>query len=146
MRRSVAGDRRGQIQCVLHVARGMLGRHVQRVEAVPVVFGLGALDHGEAHAREDGFELVANDGQGVPVAEQRDAAGQGDVDAAGRRRGLRGFGVLGPACVDRLLQLVGVPPDVFLLIGGRSANQLHPRGDDAVLAAEIAVADGGRIA
>ena len=49
MRSSVAGRPRPanlarQVQRVLHVARGMLGRHVQRVEVVPLVLDLRALD------------------------------------------------------------------------------------------------------
>ena len=54
-----------------------------------------------------------------------------------------------PARFDRLLEFVGVPADVPLLIRGRRGDQLHPRRDDAVLPAEVPVADvlraaGGR--
>ena len=49
----LALDRRREIERVLHVARWMLGGHVQRVEAVPLVFDFRAFDDGEAHARED---------------------------------------------------------------------------------------------
>ena len=45
-RRRPAADRRrhrrGEVQRVLHVARRVLGRHVQRFEVVPVVFELRA--------------------------------------------------------------------------------------------------------
>ena len=85
---ALALDRRRQIQRVLHVARGMLGRHVQRVEAVPLVLDLGTFDDREAHAREDVFHAIAHDGQRMPVAERRAAARQRDVDGVGggRRR------------------------------------------------------------
>ena len=128
-RRAVAGDRRQrlrQVQRVLHVARGMLGRHVQRVEVVPVVLDLGAFDDREAHAREDLLDPLAHDGQRMAMAEARPAAGQRDVDAAGGRGVLRRVFVGAPARLDRLLQLVGVAADVLLLIGRRAADQLHP--------------------
>ena len=66
----IALDRRREVQRVLHVARGMLGRHVQRVEAVPLVFDLRTFDDGEAHAREDGFHAIAHDGQRMAMAER----------------------------------------------------------------------------
>ncbi len=50
-----------EIERVLHVARGMLGRHVERFEVVIVVFELGAFDDQEAEAREDGFDALAED-------------------------------------------------------------------------------------
>ena len=80
-------NRRGQIQRVLHVARGMLGRHVERIEAVPLVLDLGPFDDGEPHAREDGFHALAHECQRMPVAEARHRPGQRDVDT--RRRGAR---------------------------------------------------------
>ena len=57
-----------EIQRVLHVARRVIGRHVQRVEAVPLVLDLRAFDDREAHAREDGFH---------PIADERSADGDG---------------------------------------------------------------------
>jgi hypothetical protein len=125
----------------------MFGRHVQRVEAMPVVFGLGTFDDGEPHAREDRLELVAHDGERMPMSERRHAPRQRDVD--GSRRPGSGFGALRvglPARFNRLFQLVRVAPDVLLLVGGRRANRLHPGGDHAVLASQVAVADRLRIA
>src|SRR3989442_2665887 len=138
---------RREVQRVLHVARGVFRRHVQCVEAVPLVFGFRTFDNGESHAREDLFELVADDGQRMTVTEERHAAGQRDVDRARRDvEELRALLMLRPARFDRLLQLVRIPADVFFLIGRRAGNQLHPRRDDAVLATEIAIADRLRIA
>ena len=57
VRSSVAGepaaerDRRREVERVLHVARGMLRRHVERFEVVVVVLELGPFDDEEAHAR-----------------------------------------------------------------------------------------------
>ena len=84
--------------------------------------------------------------QGMAVAEERLAAGQRDVDAA-RRGGRRGGRlVLFPPRLDGLLQLVGQPPDLALLVRRRAADRLHPRRDDAVLAAEKPVAHRLRVA
>ena len=74
-----------EIQRVLHVARGMLGRHVQRVEAVPLVFDLRAFDDREAHAREDVFHAVAHERQRMAMAERAAGAGQRDVDGCAPR-------------------------------------------------------------
>ena len=137
---AVAADRRRQVERVLHVARGVLRRHVQRVEAVPLVLGFRPLDGGEAHAREDLLELVAHDGQRMAMAEARHPPRQRHVDGAGGRGVLRRLLVGLPARFDGDFQGVGVLADVLLLIGRRAANQLHPRRDDAVLASEIAVA------
>src|SRR2546429_2533412 len=51
-------------------SRGMLGGHVQRVEAVPLVLRFGPLDRREPHACEDLFQLIADDGQRMAMAEQ----------------------------------------------------------------------------
>ena len=91
MRSSVAGvpaagrHRRREVQRVLHVARGMLRRHVERFEVVVVVFELGALDDEEAEAGEDRLDALAQDRQRMAVADARTTAGQRDVDGVGRR-------------------------------------------------------------
>ena len=80
------------------------------------------------------------------MPEERNAARKRDVDGAGRRL-IAGALLVGlPARLDRLLQLVRVKADALLRVGGGAAKQLHPRGDDAVLASEVAVAEGLRVA
>ena len=65
VRRSVAGrpgerpHRRLQVERVLHVARGVLGRHVEGFEVVVVVFELGTFDDEEAEAGEDRLDALA---------------------------------------------------------------------------------------
>ena len=78
-------DRRGQIQRVLHVASGMLARHVERLEVVILVFELGALDDDEAHSREDRFDAIAKDGQGMAMANRGNASAERDIHRAARR-------------------------------------------------------------
>ena len=144
---AVALDRRGQVERVLHVAGRMIFRHVERVEAVPLVFDLGAVDDGEAHPRVDGLHALTHDGQRMPVTERRLAPGQRDVHGAGRARvGGARLEVGGPAALDGLLQVVGVAPDGLLLVGRCAGDLLHPRRDDAVLAAEVFVANRLRLA
>src|SRR5207253_57552 len=84
-----------------HVARRMFGRHVQRVEAVPLVLDFRTFDDGEAHAREDLFEPIADDGEWMAMPERRQAPGERDVDRAGRSGGRGGvLSVLRPAGFD----------------------------------------------
>ena len=90
MRSSVAGGRRGgrvlmrvpgdrraaarrarEVQRVLHVARGMLRRHVERFEVVVVVLDLGPLEDLVAHAAEDRLDLLADERERMAVAERR---------------------------------------------------------------------------
>ena len=58
-----------QVQRVLHVARGVLRRHVERFEVVVVVLGLGAVEDLVALAREDGLDALAQLRQRMAVAD-----------------------------------------------------------------------------
>ena len=49
-----------QVERVLHVAGGMLGRHVERLEAVVVVLDLGPVVDLVAHGEEDVLHLLAH--------------------------------------------------------------------------------------
>ena len=92
-------------------------------KAVPFVLDLRTFHDGESHACEDGLHPVADDRQRVQMAERFGAAGQRDVNGArgaGLCPGLLGVGR--PARLNRLLQLVGIAPDVPLLIGCRAAR------------------------
>ena len=112
----------------------MLRRHVQCVEAVPLVLDLGPFDNSEAHPREDLFQTIADRGERMAAAQPRSPSRQRDVDRAGGHaiasRGL----VLRPPRFDRLFQLVRPAANLLLLVGRRRPTHLHPRRDDAVLA------------
>ena len=141
-----AAQRARQVQGVLHVAGRVRRRHVQRVKAVPLVFRLRPLDDRKAHASENVVETIAHDGQRVAMAQARRPSRQRHGDGAGGG-GVAGlFRIRRPPRVDGLLQLVGVASDAFLFVGGRGADELHPGCDHAVLASEVAVADGLRVA
>ncbi len=68
-----AGDRclPLEVEGVLHVARGVVGRHVERLEVVVVVLDLGAVVHLVAHRHEDVLELLAHGGQRMAAAAAR---------------------------------------------------------------------------
>ena len=75
----------------------MLRRHVERFEVVVIVFELRALRRSGSPSREeDGLEPIAQERQRMPMAEQRLASGQRDVD------GLDGW-----TLPSKLLQLRG---------------------------------------
>ena len=70
-------------QGVLHVARGMVGRKVQRLEIVVIGLDLGALGNRVAKIAEHAHHLVHRADHGVLGAKWTSDAGQGDIDAFG---------------------------------------------------------------
>ena len=80
-RRSVGAQQMAAVQPerVLHVARGMVRRNVQRVEIVIFGFDLGAVEHGEAEGPEQVFNLPLN-------LRDRDAGCPGATPGAGTVR------------------------------------------------------------
>ena len=74
------------VQRVLHRARGVVGRDVERLEVVPVVLDLGALGHAEPEAREHADDLALDDRERV----QRAGPAGGGPAARGRRGRPRG--------------------------------------------------------
>ena len=79
-----ARERLPQVERVLHVARGVVRRHVQGFEVVVVVLGLRPVEDLVALAREDRLEALSHHGQGMAAADARRAAGERDVDGPGR--------------------------------------------------------------
>src|SRR5438445_5550685 len=65
---------------VLHVAGGMVGREVERLEVVPVRFHFRTGIERVAHLDEDLLQLAANQRGRMEVAKARSAAGEGDVE------------------------------------------------------------------
>ena len=80
-----------QVERVLHVARRMFRRHVERFEVVVIVLDLRPFEHLVAEPREDVDHFVADQAERMTMTELRDAAGQRDVDGVRRtpRRGER---------------------------------------------------------
>ena len=75
-----------QIECVLLVARGMIGRRVERVEAMPFIFDVGAIGQREAHAPENLDAAFEHLGEGMQRAAFARCARQRDVDVSERGR------------------------------------------------------------
>ncbi len=120
----------------------MLGRHVQGFEIVVVVFELGALDDEETHPAEDRFDALAQQRQGMAVAEGRQTPRQGHVDAAGRRPGFRRLGE--PVIelrLDRLLEIVGELAEQGPHVGGGRSERLQQARHTSTLPGEVPVAD-----
>ena len=84
-----AGDRRVEVQRVLHVARGMIRRHIERFEVVEVVLDLGALEDLVAHVREDVLDVAPHAHQGMDASHRQRPAWQRDVDRASGERAPR---------------------------------------------------------
>ncbi len=135
-----------EIERVLHVARGMFGRHVQRVEAVPLVFDFRPFDDGESHAREDGFHAIAHERQRMATTEPRLATRQGDVEARSLERcalGRRanGFGRLFDALLDVGFETIGAGAALATLFRRDRPEVLQKPRDQSVFAPEVAIAD-----
>src|SRR4029079_15002683 len=145
--------RRLQVERVLHVARGVLRRHVERFEVVVVVLELGALGDEEAEAQEDRLDALAQQRERMAMADERRPPGQRHVDgvAGGTLRG----GLRQPLVqlgTNLLFERVGFAPERGPAIGGRRRDVLEQRRQQAALARQVAIlqraqvrlADGGR--
>jgi hypothetical protein len=121
----------------------MFGRHVERFEVVPVVFEFGAVDDLVAHAGEDVFDPFTDVGERMAPARKGDAAWQGDVDGAGRRRRGRERRFARVECgFDFLLERVGLRAEHAPFVGRRGADGLEERRDLALLTAQVLVTNG----
>ena len=152
--RSSRPGRPREVEGVLHVAGGVLRRHVERLEAVVVVLHLGPVVHQVAHAEEDVLDLLAHDRERMAAALRGQAARQGHVDAlAGEAQRARGALERRRLRLEARLQLA--LQRVQLLAGGlllapatACRSELMQLGEGARLAPEEAVADrlqrGGR--
>ncbi len=130
-------ERLREIQRVLHVARRMLHRHVERFEVVVVVLDLRPFEHLVSEACEDLLHLLAQQAERMAMPEHRRAAGQRDVHGAGGapRRGERRL-ALGDGGLDGLLELVGEPSQRPLRVGRRLGKALHVGSDPAPFASD----------
>ena len=67
------------IESVVHRARGVVFRRVQRGEVKPVVFDFRATSHFKTHATENAFDALGGQSDGVQTACATLAARQGHV-------------------------------------------------------------------
>ncbi len=152
-RRGVRAQQRGrtsfalhcarQIERVLHVARRVFGRHVERFEVVIVVFDFGSLEHLVPETREDRFDLArgrsSTDGggraAGVRPGREMSTAPTGALVASSAV--LRSASCCSISCFSSLASL----PSDGLEVGRSGGHRLHQRGDGAALSSEVFVAE-----
>ena len=123
----------------MHGARRMVRREVQRLEVVPVVLDLGAIDALVAEPREDRRDALQRPGDRMDAAALAIAAGQRNVDRLGGKPAVElGLFQHGPARRQRvdeaLLYAVHFGAACLALLGRQGAQGLQRAGDDAALA------------
>jgi len=147
-----AGNGRVEVQRVLHVARGMVGRHVECFEIVIVVFDFGAFEDLVAHARENILDLLTDAHERMHASDGDLPAGERDVDGAGGwTRGIDRGARVAYRGLDIGLERVDEPAEFPALFGGNGPEALEQRRHQAVASAqkvvvqrlEIAVGGGG---
>jgi hypothetical protein len=123
---------------VLHVARGVVGRRVERVEVVPLGLDPGTGAHLEAEAVEDRLDLAPHERQRVQRAERLAARRQRDVDDArqvgGQARLVEGGESFGDRALDARLGAVRGLADRGALRRRELAERLHQLGHLPLLA------------
>jgi len=114
----------GDVETVVVIAGGMVGRDVEGDEVVPFVFHFGTVHDFKAQVGEDGANFVDGQSQGVQTAGHPEASGQGDIQTLFRQPLLQhpltqlpfplAEGVFQP-----LPQGVGFGADAAALVGGQ---------------------------
>ena len=124
------------VESVVHRARRVVLRLVQRREVVPVGLDLGAVGHVETDGGKDLLDALPRPGNRMDAAPRPRAAGQRDVDgflakprlehalregvSPGRQRGL-----------DAFLRGIDAGPDLPALLGIELAERLQDFGEPA---------------
>ncbi len=126
------------IERVVRVARGVVGRDVQRLEVVVLELDLGAVEHREAHRSEQVLELARDLRQRMQRTALGAPAGQRRVEVAARSsRRERERVECCPRFVDqrldRALQVVRGAAGGRPLLRGNARDLGQQAGDDAVL-------------
>ena len=134
-------DLPAHVEGVLHVARGMVLRDVERLEVVVVELDLGALGHREAHAGEHVHDLVVHPRQGMEAPGDDAAARERQIGPIGGQPGppLEAVQDHPPALELRLdlgLGQVGLAPH-HRPVGGRQAGQGAEQLGEGALLAEV---------
>ena len=130
----------GQVKGVGLVPRRMIGRGVERIEAMPFVFDVGAFREGESHPAKESDRAVEHLGERMKRADLVRRAGQGNVDLGERacflRRAQLFAGLLergGHGGPDLVEQLADDRPLFF-----RERFHLLAPGGNAAAASEVA--------
>ena len=120
------------IKGILHGARGVVLRDIERLEVVEIVFDFGAVGHIEAHAVKEFDHALQGQGNRMQAAALLTAAGQSNVECLGGQLRLQFGGVKRIAffVIGRLktvFAFVDVRADGFLFFG-RQAAELFQQG------------------
>ena len=92
----------GQIERVVHLARGMFRRNIEGVEIVKIVFDIGAFGDGKAHLAEDRDAFVHRPADRMETALRNATDRQRDVDCLLRQTNVEpAILELGAARLDR---------------------------------------------
>ncbi|MNV54094.1 hypothetical protein D3C71_1462660 [compost metagenome] len=139
-----------EIEGVVHRARRVVRREVQRFEVVPVVFDFRAFGELVTEAAEDLGDALQGTGHRVQATALFATAGQGDVDRfRGQARVQRSVFQHGLAITQRAGQRVTGTVDGFAggfaLIGWQATELLELGGDAAVLAQQGHAQDFQRV-
>ncbi len=134
-----------EVERVLHVARRVVGRHVEGLEVVVVVLHLGPVVDLVAHRHEDVLELLADHGQRVAVPHVGVPARQGGVEAVLAQRVpaallLEARGERHEPLLDRRLRRVQLLARLPTLGVGQLAERLQEGRERPRLPAEESVA------
>src|SRR5690606_13367429 len=128
-----------EVQRVVLVESGMVGREVEREEIEFLGLDLGTQRHGESESPEDPDDLVDHLGDRVERAGPLCPARHREVDRTATRAAL-GFGEFGLACSDRLfegdLELVELGSCGASFLDGETGERLQGGGELALLAAK----------
>ena len=128
-----------EVESVVHGARRMVRREVQRLEVVPVVLDLRPFRQLVAQPAEDAGDALQGAGDRVQASALAVAARQGDVDGFGRQARIQGRVfqqrlALAQRAGQRVAGLVDRFTGGLALVGWQGAELLELRGDAAALA------------
>ena len=120
---------------VLGVARGMVGREVQRLEVVVVGLDLGAGSDGVAESSEDAHSLTPGAQDGMLRADLRARAGERDIDSRAGRDAMLARSGIGQQGFDAFLERVEALAE---RAAGLRRRRFQPRIADRLEAAVLA--------
>ncbi len=133
------GGRRVQVERVVHVHRGMVGREVEREEVVPLRLDLRAQRDRESDLAENVYDLIHHAGDGMLGADPARSGRHGEIDPCLLLLlplGLQGLAPRGERRLEAHLELVDRRAVALALVERKRGHPLERGGELARLAAE----------
>src|SRR5262249_13011349 len=138
-----AGERSNggsEIERVLHVARGVIARHVELFEIVRIVLELRTLNNEEPHPGEDRFDALSEKRQRMAVSQRGLPSGKSQVNGPRRALvGARGSDSLVELRFNLLLEIVGEFAQSRTCLRWCGPQRLEEPGNKPALACKIAI-------